>query len=174
MAVCRRFPLATDQKVRSSNLFGRAIFPTKSHRLSYTYRPLEQATKADTVEMKLKPLVKGMLSFGVPALRSMRSPTFEMTGAEYCYSVFLRHFSHIAPLTDGLSVRRLCSARRTMRAYEPRRRRKARQARDHVPATTCLGSSVSGDQETGPRRPRLAKLNGDYSCEAGPAFTLPG
>lgn len=52
--------------------------------------------------MKLKPLVKGTLSFAVPALRSMRSPGFETTGAEYCYSVFLRHFSHIAPLTGGI------------------------------------------------------------------------
>jgi hypothetical protein len=53
------------------------------------------------VEIKLKPLVKGMASFAVPALRTMRSPTFETTGADYCYSIFLRHFSHVAPLTYG-------------------------------------------------------------------------
>jgi hypothetical protein len=51
--------------------------------------------------MKLRPLAKGIASFVVPALRSMRSPTFETTGADYCYSIFLRHFSHIAPLTNG-------------------------------------------------------------------------
>ncbi len=51
--------------------------------------------------MKWKPLLKGMASFVVPSLRNMRSPTFAMTGAEYCYSVFLRHFSHVAPLTGG-------------------------------------------------------------------------
>src|SRR3954454_14027350 len=53
------------------------------------------------MEIKFKPLVKGVLSFAVPALRSMRAPTFETTGADYCYSVFLRHFSHIAQLTGG-------------------------------------------------------------------------
>jgi hypothetical protein len=53
------------------------------------------------VEIKLKPLAKGMASFVVPALRSMRSSGFETTGPDYCYSVFLRHFSHIAPVSGG-------------------------------------------------------------------------
>jgi SAM-dependent methyltransferase len=53
------------------------------------------------MEARLKPLVKGILSFGIPALRTTRQLGFETTGAEYCYSVFLRHFSQVAKVTGG-------------------------------------------------------------------------
>jgi len=53
------------------------------------------------MEARLKPLVKGILSFGIPALRTTRQLGFATTGAEYCYSVFLRHFSHVAKVTGG-------------------------------------------------------------------------
>lgn len=53
------------------------------------------------MEVRLKPLIKGVLSFAVPSLRTTRAVGFDRTGPEYCYSVFLRHFSHAARLTGG-------------------------------------------------------------------------
>ena len=49
------------------------------------------------METRLPPLVKGLLSFVVPALRSAHHRRLAATGSpEYCYSVFLRHFAHLA------------------------------------------------------------------------------
>jgi hypothetical protein len=49
------------------------------------------------VEMRFKPFLKGGASFVVPPLRTVHK--FNQTNAlhaEFCYSIFLRHYSHIA------------------------------------------------------------------------------
>ena len=54
------------------------------------------------MQIRARPLVKGMLSFVVPSLRS--SHHAEITGtasSRYCYTVFLRHFSHLARFNGG-------------------------------------------------------------------------
>ncbi len=54
------------------------------------------------MEARVKPLLKGALSFAVPALRSTHHAAVVGTGSgRYCYAVFLRHFSHLARFTDG-------------------------------------------------------------------------
>ena len=53
------------------------------------------------MEVRLKPLIKGSLSFAIPSLRSTRQVGVERAGPDYCYSIFLRHFSHVAPITGG-------------------------------------------------------------------------
>ena len=54
------------------------------------------------MELRLKPLIKGLLSFVVPGLRSTHQPSVRGTGSSrYCYAVFLRHYSHLARFTDG-------------------------------------------------------------------------
>lgn len=54
------------------------------------------------LQIRARPLVKGMLSFVVPGLRS--SHHGEITGtasSRYCYTVFLRQFSHLARFNGG-------------------------------------------------------------------------
>jgi hypothetical protein len=54
------------------------------------------------MEIRLKPLIKGVLSFAVPSLRSTDHPSVLGSGdSRYCYSAFLRHFSHVATATGG-------------------------------------------------------------------------
>lgn len=54
------------------------------------------------MEVRAKPLIKGVLSFAVPSLRSTHHPSVLGSGdARYCYSAFLRHFSHVASATGG-------------------------------------------------------------------------
>lgn len=54
------------------------------------------------MDLRWQPLVKGALSFAIPPLRTAHHPVAESAvSAEYCYSVFLRHFSHLARFTDG-------------------------------------------------------------------------
>jgi hypothetical protein len=51
------------------------------------------------MEARLRPLVKGALSFYVPSLRTFHQPLPASTAtAEYCYSMFLRHLSYVTPL----------------------------------------------------------------------------
>ena len=50
------------------------------------------------MEMRVKPFVKGAASFVVPPLRTVHKINQMSTlSAEFCYSIFLRHYSHIAP-----------------------------------------------------------------------------
>lgn len=54
------------------------------------------------IEPRAKPLIKGLLSFVVPSLRSTHQPSVLGTGSSrYCYAVFLRHYSHLARFTTG-------------------------------------------------------------------------
>jgi len=54
------------------------------------------------IEPRAKPLIKGLLSFVVPSLRSTHQPSVLGTGSSrYCYAVFLRHYSHLARFTAG-------------------------------------------------------------------------
>src|SRR5262245_27516882 len=54
------------------------------------------------MEFKIKPLVKGTLSFAVPPLRTTHhGATFGTGSSAFCYSVFLRHFSYISQFTNG-------------------------------------------------------------------------
>jgi hypothetical protein len=54
------------------------------------------------IEPRAKPLMKGLLSFVVPSLRSTHQPSVLGTGSSrYCYAVFLRHYSHLARFTAG-------------------------------------------------------------------------
>jgi len=58
------------------------------------------------LEVNVKPLVKGALSFALPALRSTHRPVANSTGSgEYCYSVFLRHFSRLSRFSGGTMPR---------------------------------------------------------------------
>lgn len=55
------------------------------------------------MEVRPKPLIKGVLSFAVPSLRSSHHPSVLGSGdSRYCYSAFLRHFSHVATATGGV------------------------------------------------------------------------
>ena len=51
------------------------------------------------MELRMKPFVKGAASFVVPQLRTTahRVKNFSSEDAAFCYSVFLRHYSHAAP-----------------------------------------------------------------------------
>ena len=54
------------------------------------------------MEARWPPLAKGILSFAIPAVRSAHRRRSENTAsAQYCYSVFLRHFAHLAQFTSG-------------------------------------------------------------------------
>jgi hypothetical protein len=53
------------------------------------------------MEFRIKPLVKGALSFAVPPLRTTHADAFGTGVSAFCYSVFLRHFSYISQFTDG-------------------------------------------------------------------------
>jgi hypothetical protein len=51
------------------------------------------------MEIRIKPFIKGAASFVVPQLRTTahRVKDFSSEDAAFCYSVFLRHYSHAAP-----------------------------------------------------------------------------
>jgi hypothetical protein len=50
------------------------------------------------MEMRLKPFLKGAASFVVPHLRTVHNfNQMSALSAEFCYSIFLRHYSHVAP-----------------------------------------------------------------------------
>jgi hypothetical protein len=51
------------------------------------------------MEMRLKPFVKGAASFVIPPLRTTahKVKNFSSEDAEFCYSIFLRHYSYAAP-----------------------------------------------------------------------------
>jgi hypothetical protein len=54
------------------------------------------------MELRLKPFLKGAMSFVIPSLRTVRasppgSSKKSAEDAEFCYSIFLRHYSHAAP-----------------------------------------------------------------------------
>ena len=54
------------------------------------------------METRFPPLAKGLLSFAVPALRSAHHRRSGASASpEYCYSVFLRHFAHLANYNGG-------------------------------------------------------------------------
>ena len=57
------------------------------------------------MEMRLKPFLKGAASFVIPSLRTVRASlpgsTKSAEDAEFCYSIFLRHYSHAAPHFTG-------------------------------------------------------------------------
>ena len=54
------------------------------------------------MQIRARPLVKGMLSFVVPGLRSSHHPEIVGTASSrYCYTVFLHHFSHLARFNGG-------------------------------------------------------------------------
>ncbi len=54
------------------------------------------------MEFRARPLLKGTLSFVVPALRSAhRADVIGTASAVVCYAIFLRHFSRLARFTGG-------------------------------------------------------------------------
>lgn len=54
------------------------------------------------MQIRARPLVKGMLSFVVPGLRSShRAEIAGTASSRYCYTVFLRQFSHLARFNGG-------------------------------------------------------------------------
>jgi hypothetical protein len=54
------------------------------------------------VEIRIKPFLKGLLSFAIPSLRTTHKIEAGSTASsEFCYSIFLRHFSYISQFTDG-------------------------------------------------------------------------
>ena len=56
------------------------------------------------MEFRIKPLVKGVLSFALPSLgtgHAARDYTGSTDVSEFCYSIFLRHFSYISQFTNG-------------------------------------------------------------------------
>ena len=57
---------------------------------------------------KLRSVAKGLLSFPIKSMRTTHTQQ-EGSGsnAEFCYHLFLRHFSHIAPFTGGRMPRAL-------------------------------------------------------------------
>ena len=48
------------------------------------------------MEMRLKPFIKGAASFVFPGLRTTAHKAGS-DNAEFCYSIFLRHYSYAAP-----------------------------------------------------------------------------
>jgi hypothetical protein len=54
------------------------------------------------MELRAKPLLKGILSLAVPALRSTHRPSPDDTSSSLqCYSIFLLHFNHLEQFTGG-------------------------------------------------------------------------
>ena len=55
------------------------------------------------MEVRLKPLLKGAASFVVPSLRTVHGKLDKMSAAdaEFCYSLFLRHYSYVAPYFEN-------------------------------------------------------------------------
>jgi hypothetical protein len=56
------------------------------------------------MEFRMKSLVKGVLSFALPSLgtgHTVRDGTGSTDSSDFCYSIFLRHFSYISQFTDG-------------------------------------------------------------------------
>jgi hypothetical protein len=55
------------------------------------------------VEMQLKPFLKGAASFAVPSLRTVHKNADKMSAAdaEFCYSLFLRHYSYVEPYFEN-------------------------------------------------------------------------
>jgi hypothetical protein len=55
------------------------------------------------MEIRLKPLLKGAASFVVPSLRTVHGKLDKMSAAdaEFCYSLFLRHYSYVAPYFEN-------------------------------------------------------------------------
>lgn len=55
------------------------------------------------MEVRLKPFLKGAASFVVPSLRTVHGKLDKMSAAdaEFCYSLFLRHYSYVAPYFEN-------------------------------------------------------------------------
>jgi hypothetical protein len=55
------------------------------------------------MEVRLKPLLKGAASFFLPSLRTVHKKLDKMSAAdaEFCYSLFLRHYSYVAPYFEN-------------------------------------------------------------------------
>jgi hypothetical protein len=58
------------------------------------------------MEIRLKPFLKGAASFVVPQLRTVHKLNeLSALNPEFCYSIFLRHYSHVAPhLSNSVPV----------------------------------------------------------------------
>src|ERR1700730_3872658 len=56
------------------------------------------------MEFRIKPLVKGVVSFALPSLGTshvLEAGTLSTDSSDFCYSLFLRHLSYISQFTDG-------------------------------------------------------------------------